>query len=164
MLNAGKAKIQGIEVDITALIFEGMTLTGGYGYLDPKYKSVIDFKGNDVTTQFHFPNAPKNSFSLAADYASPETPIGKFAVNVNYAWQGRYFSVGNNARYTVRPNGLLGARIGLSDIPGVDGFKLALWGRNLTNEVYYRAHFPAGGPSAIFGEPRSYGLDASIEF
>lgn len=164
VFNAGKAKIQGVEVDVTARLFDGMTLSGSYGHIDPKYKKVINFAGNDVTSQFRFPNAPKNSFTLAADYASPETPIGKFDVNATYAWQDHYYAIGNDARYIVRSNGLLGARVGLSDIPGLDRVKFAIWGRNLTNESYYAAYFPAGVTSAIFGEPRTYGLDVSVEF
>ncbi|WP_176590266.1 TonB-dependent receptor [Sphingobium sp. EM0848] len=164
VLNAGKARIQGLEADISARVFRGMTLSASYGYVDPKYKKVVDFNGNDVTSAFHFTNAPKNSFTLAADYASPLTPIGKFDANVNYAWQDRYFAIANDPRYIVRSNGLLGARLGLSEIPGLKDVKLAVWGRNLTNRSYYAASFPAGVPSAIFGEPRTYGLDVSVKF
>lgn len=164
VLNAGKARIQGVEVDLSARVLTGLTLSASYGYVDPKYKKVVDFNGNDVTNAFRFTYAPKNSFALAADYASPDTPIGKFDANVNYAWQDRYFAIANDPRYIVRPNGLLGARLGLSEIPGLDGVKLAVWGRNLTNETYYTSHFPAGVAGAIFGEPRTYGLDVSLEF
>ncbi|WP_313809158.1 TonB-dependent receptor [Sphingobium sp.] len=164
VLNAGKAKIPGVEVDLSARVFEGMTLSASYGYVDPKYKKVIDFNGNDVTSGFHFTNAPKNSFTLGADYASPETPIGKFDVNVNYAWQDHFIAIANDPRYVVKSNGLLGARIGLSDIPGLDDFKIGIWGRNLTNENYYATYFPAGVPSAIFGAPRTYGVDVSVKF
>ncbi|ANI79280.1 TonB-dependent receptor [Sphingobium sp. EP60837] len=164
VLNAGKAKITGLEVDLSARIFKGMTFSASYGRVNPKYKKVIDFTGNDVTSGFHFTNAPKNSFTVAADYSSPETGIGKFDVNVNYAWQDRYTAIANDPRYIVGSNGLLGARISLSKIPGLDGVKIAAWGRNLTNENYYATSFPAGVPSAIFGAPRTYGLDLTVEF
>ncbi len=71
VINAGRAVTQGFEADLTALLFEGMTVSGSYGYADPKFKKVVDLGGNDVTDLFRFTFAPKNSFTLSADYKSP---------------------------------------------------------------------------------------------
>lgn len=164
VLNAGKARITGVEADLSARVFRGMTLSASYGHLDTKYLKIVDFDGNDVTGGYHFTNAPKNSFTAAADYSSPETSIGKFDINVNYAWQDRYFAIANDPRYLVAPNGLLGARVSLSKIPGLGWLKVAVWGRNLTDRSYFASYFPAGVPGAIMGAPRTYGLDLSVQF
>lgn len=59
--------------------------------------------------------------------------------------------------------GLLNARMSLGDIPGLPEVRAALWGRNLTDKNYYLMLFDIGRPGAIFGEPRTYGIDLSVE-
>ncbi|OCC23636.1 hypothetical protein MB02_10735 [Croceicoccus estronivorus] len=165
VINAGKAVTQGFEADLTALLFDGMTISGSYGYVDPKFKKVVDLGGNDVTDLFKFTFAPKNSFTLSADYKSPVTPLGVVEMNVNYAWQDKYFALANNPEVVTRANGLLNGRFGLSDLAGVEGLRVALWGRNITNAKYYLTHFAVGDvPVAQLGEPRSWGVDLSMEF
>lgn len=165
IINAGSAVTQGIEADLTALLFDGMTVSGSYGYTAPKYKKVVDLGGNDVTSRFNFQHAPKNSFTLSADYKSPETPVGIVEANVNYAWQDKYFGVASDPRIITHAYGLLGARLGLSNVAGIEGLRVAVWGRNLTNANYYRNHFPVGDVAmAMFGEPRSTGVDLSMKF
>lgn len=165
VINAGKARTQGFEADLTALVFDGMTLGGSYGYVDPKYKKVVDLGGNDVTSLFDFQFAPKNSFTVSADYKSPETPVGIVEVNLNYAWQDKYFGLTSNSAVVTQSAGQLNGRIGLSDLAGIEGLRVAVWGRNLTNTNYYANHFALGPVGvAIFGEPRSMGVDMSIKF
>lgn len=121
IINAGKAVTQGVEVDVTSLVFAGMTLNASYGYTDPKYKKVVDLGGNDITSNFHFQHAPKHSYTLSADYKSPETPVGIVEANVNYAWQDKYFGVASDPRIITLSHGLLGARLGLSNVAGIEG-------------------------------------------
>ena len=60
--------------------------------------------------------------------------------------------------------GLLNARLTLAEIPGVEGVRVGLWGRNLTDTEYYIMQFNIGRPGALFGEPRTYGVDLTVEF
>ncbi len=61
--------------------------------------------------------------------------------------------------------GLLDARVSLADIPVASGkLRVSLWGRNLTDENYYTFHFIYVVPTAMFGTPRSYGADFTLEF
>lgn len=165
IINAGRAVTKGIEADLTVLVVEGLTVNGSYGYTDPKYKKVVDLGGNDVTSNFHFQHAPKHSFTLGADYRSPETPIGIVEANLGYAWQDKYQGVASDPTIITHSYGLLSGRIGLTDIGGKEGLRIALWGRNLTNTTYYLNHFSiAGSALAMFGEPRSWGVDIGMKF
>lgn len=164
VINAGKAVTKGFEAELTGLIFEGFSISGSYGYVNAKYKEVRDLSGNDITAGFRFTNAPRHSFTLSADYRSPETSLGIVEANVSYAWQDKYQALANDPRYVVHSNGLLNGRLGIADAFGQKGLGLAVWARNLTNENYYLSHFPGGVPSAIFGEPRSYGVDLKFDF
>lgn len=164
VINAGKAVTKGIELDVAALLFKGFTVRGGYGYTDAKYKKVIDLGGNNVTSSFFFVHAPKNSFSLGADYTSPQTPVGTFDASISYDWQDKFIALVTGPTYIIRSNGLLGATVGLSDVGGVEGLRIAVWGRNLTDESYYVRHFSSGFVNAVFGEPRTYGVDVTVKF
>lgn len=165
VINAGKAEIKGIEIDVTAMLLEGFIVSGSYGYVDPEFKKVVDLGGNDITPGFHFPHAPKNSFTLGADYKSPQTPVGIVDVSLGYGWQDKFFGVTTGGNIIADSYGLLNGRIGLSDVAGIEGLKIAVWGRNLTDETYYATHFAFGDVAvAMFGEPRTYGVDLSMRF
>ncbi|ARS27039.1 TonB-dependent receptor [Sphingomonas sp. KC8] len=165
VLNAGKARTQGFEADITALLFDGMTLGASYGYVDPKFKEVIDLTGTDIASTFRFTHAPKNSFTLNADYKSQPTDAGIIEANLNYAWQDKYFGLTTDPRVVTHSYGLLNGRLGLSDAGGIEGLRIAIWGRNLTNTNYYANFFALGDVgAAMMGEPRSMGVDVSMKF
>lgn len=166
VVNAGKATVQGVEVDVTALLVEGLTVNGSFGYTDPEFKKVVDLGGNDITSSFEFPHAPKSSFTLGADYKSPGTRIGTVEANLNYEWQGKYFGVTTYSPPLIAQSyGLLNGRVALADFAGVKGLQIAAWGRNLTDSTYYLNHFAFVDVGvAMFGEPRSYGVDVSMKF
>ena len=165
VINAGKAVVKGVELDVTALVFDGVTVSLSYGHVDPEFKKVVDLGGNDITSGFDFPHAPRNSYNLNVDYRSQETMLGVVEANLNYGWQDKYFGVANSPALVADSYGLLNGRLGLADFIGVEGLQLAVWGRNLSDRAYYLNHFSFGDiPVAMFGEPRTYGLDVTMKF
>ncbi len=168
VLNAGEAKIQGAELDLTALLGDALTLNFSYGYLDAKYESIRDAQGNDVTDNFRFVNTPQHSANIGIDYVFRAVDFAETQLNVNYSWQDEKYSasdVSTQGRYIVQDYGIWNARLSMNDIRVLGGgVDAALWVRNLSDEEYYIAHFNALHPSAVFGEPRSYGVDLSYRF
>ncbi len=166
VLNAGRANVKGIEADLTVVPVKGLRLTANYGYLDAKYSKIINAAGQDVADEFRFANAPKHSYALDATYTSPDLGFGAIEANVNYNWQSKQYSSSNlsSGVYMIGSYGLLNARLSLVDIPVAEGMRVGVFGRNLLNKDYYIAHFNAGVPGAVFGEPRTYGLDVIFEF
>lgn len=166
VLNAGKASIDGVELDITALLTERLTATLNYGYLNGRYEEIRTAAG-DVASQFEFVNSPQHSYSASLEYAFPSTPVGELTARLDYSWQDEKFSSASvsSTRYLIDDYGLLNARLTLSEIPvGAGDLRVALWGKNLENETYYLDHFNAGLPAAVFGDPRSYGIDVIYEY
>ncbi|OCC23287.1 TonB-dependent receptor [Croceicoccus estronivorus] len=163
--NAGGARIKGIEADVTARPIRSMLLGLNYAYLDAKYTRILDGVGNDVTNRYQFQNAPKHSFSANLTQSFPETPIGRPEIYVNYSWQSKRFANTGDAALVFKSLDLLDARISLTDIPlGGGRWTLAAFGKNLLDEDYYVHHFRAVLPGAIFGEPRTYGLQLTFEY
>lgn len=165
VFNAGKARIQGLEIDLTAKPSANITVSANYAYLDAKYQKILDQAGNNITDRYSFVEAPKHTLTTSAEYAFPEMSIGQLTANIDYFMQSKKASATGDARYIVGDYGLLNARLTLSDIPvGFGNWRVSAFAKNLTDTNYYVAHFTSGMPSAIFGEPRTYGLELSFEF
>ena len=168
ILNAGEATIQGLELEVTALVVDGLTASFNYGYLNARYDEINDAFGRDVTNDYEFVNAPQHSYTLDLNWDVTTTPYGVVVANLNYTWQDDKFITATrvNGDYTIDDYGLLNARIALEDIPGPNNgvFKVALWGRNLEDKEYSFLNAPGFGTYRAWGEPRSYGVDLSYEF
>ena len=164
VVNAGEATIQGFELDMTALLFGGLTVGFSYGYTDADYDKVLSPIGLDETDEFRFIHIPKHSINTDLTYDFPVTPIGYVTASINYSWQDRKYSDTAKQVIAVRNGiddyGLLNARLALKTVPIVVGeLEIAVWGKNLEDKTYYLSHFNAGGSAAVYGSPRSVGAD-----
>ena len=165
VFNAGKARIQGFELDLIAKPIDALTLTVNYAYLDAKFQQILDQAGNDISTRYTFVEAPKHTLTTSLEYRFPDTPIGILTANIDYFLKSKVSTSTAEPRYVIGDYGLLNARLTLSDIPvGFGNWRLSAFGKNLTDEEYYIAHFNGGLPSAIFGDPRTYGLELTFEY
>jgi iron complex outermembrane receptor protein len=171
VLNAGKATISGAEVELSGRLTEGLTAALNYAYLDASFDKVRDANGTDVTSQFQFPEAPHNSYSVNLQYEFPATPIGVFTAMADYSWQSEKFSASNakpanGSLFIIDDYALLNARLNLSEIPvGTGSLRASLWGRNLEDKHYYTSLFDLRvAQGAFYGEPRSYGIDLVYQY
>ena len=165
VFNAGKARIQGFELDLIAKPIDTLTLSVNYAYLDAKFQQILDQAGNDITSRYTFVEAPKHTLTTSLEYRFPDTPIGVLTANIDYFLKSKVSTSTADRRYVIGDYGLLNARLTLSDIPvGFGSWRLSAFGKNLTDKEYYIAHFNGGLPSAIFGDPRTYGLEVTFEY
>ncbi len=175
VFNAGKSEIEGFEVDLTAVLNEGLTLTLGYGYTDAEFVEVIDNNPGsatfqqDVSAGYIMPYAPKSTYNIVLEYQFADFGIGVLRGTLDYNWRDERYGTASNADmegFFLDDYGLLGARLNWSEINvGGTMMTVAAWGKNLTNEEYLvhdisQAYFHSG----YFGELISYGLDVTIEF
>lgn len=165
-LNAGKATIKGVELDITARPVEGLTLNLSYAYLDAKYDEITDpTTGANIADRFTYVEAPHNTANFNMEYQFPSTPIGTFVAYLGYSYQDKKKTSTNSPIYVIGSYGLLDARLSLMDIPlGKGDWQVSLFGKNLTDKEYYVAHYQGVFPAAVFGDPRTYGLEVNFEY
>jgi outer membrane receptor protein involved in Fe transport len=108
------------------------------------------------------------TYALAADYRDT---IGAARINyhVGYSWRSNYEGTLDNAPGTrIEAFGILDASVSYEQ----GGWSLALFGRNLTNEVAYSHTFSVvpnklGGSAWKFATPRTprnYGLQLTYQF
>lgn len=167
VLNAGAADIQGVELEMTALLTDQLTVNLNYGYLDPEYKEIIGADGVNRADEVSPINAPEHSATLDLAWHFPATRWGTVTANLGYTWQDDMVTSSSNPAYVIESYGLLNGRVTLGELPmgGLPGdLRVSAWGKNLTDETYYLSLFNVLVPAALYGEPRSYGVDLTWEF
>lgn len=164
----GDAEIWGAELEVLAQLSEHWQLGLGYGYLDTKFTKFDDRQGNDVRDRIGFTYAPD---STANGHVAYERPLNLGVLRARLDWTYR-----DDMQFlapTPEPNSsdafsLWNARISLTEIdgPGDTTMRVALWGKNLTDEGYWTSGVWISPVFAfnLWGEPRTYGADFEILF
>ena len=75
--NAGKARINGAELEATAKLTDAFSLSGMFGYIDAKYTKFIGAGNVDLTSVRKFQNTPKRTASLRGTYDWPVAVLGR---------------------------------------------------------------------------------------
>ncbi len=178
-VNAGKAEYKGVELEMQALLAPGLTVAGALGYTDRKYGEflILDPATNlivDVKDTARFPLSAALTWNASIQYAAPKFDFGQLTGRVEYNYRGKtYFHPTRtgtplNDEIAGAPRGLLDARLTLSEINlgGLDA-SFSLWGKNLTDKEY-RVHGidfgSLGFAGNVYGEPRSFGADLTLDF
>lgn len=165
--NAGRSHLMGAELEANSRPFrnalggwlKGFEPFASLGYLDTQFDEFTnngdDYRGNQ------FPFAPKLTGTLGAHYRR-----GGFFAFAAATHNGRYFGQASNVESSRVPaKTLLNARLGYQ----VNGVRVAVYGRNLTDDLNLQDRFLAG-PAANqrvakrYGEPRLFGVAAEVQF
>lgn len=167
VLNVGQAEVNGLEVDVTYAATSSIVASFNYSYLDAEITSVKDREsGEEVAEQFVFSSAPEHSYTATLEWVMHQGEFGVVDAMLSYNYMD-----GRNGgplaekvpNVKLEPFGLLNARIGISELQVLSGAAtLALWAKNLLDEEYTINafdHLPQAQKAAIWGDPRTYGLD-----
>lgn len=167
--NAGKARVNGIEVELASKPADFLYLFANYSYLDAKYQTLIvedqDFSGNRINF------TPKHSFTAGINLNFRTDDGGKFLMRSDISHRSKvYFSPDNPARGASKYDALINASLSYTVPNG--RWEFVLWGQNLTNERYRltaidrsifvlpEADFLNGGQvfSSPYNDPATYGI------
>jgi len=125
-----------------------------------------------------FPYAPKTSVNLAFDWDAVDIGEGKIKVHGDTAYTGRfYYDTFKNYSRGVLPNLASGRYTqGEGDywvfngrISCVtDSYTLSVWGKNLSDKLYFPAGYPnegiTGAGYLVRALPRTFGVEATLRF
>lgn len=163
IFNASEATMEGLELELSALLYEGLTVGLHYSALDATYDNFVivggeDFTGNDLQT------APDSTFSALMDYQT-ELGSGLLTAGMGYTWQSDYYTGASNSRdFLINEYRLLDARVGYSwPINGGNLWRLNFWVRNFGDEEFVRIRGVQGAIGEYFGPPRTYGISLSYD-
>lgn len=190
IVNAGKSRIYGAEVESTLMPAKGLTFQVSYTYLnatirkidpvstaDPNYEASIGniAKGSPLVL------SPKNKLSIAGNYVLPlERSIGQVSLGLNYIYTDKQTTsyvyqnpavlaaLGGKNYGVLSSRNLLNGNISWDQIAGT-ALDLTIFATNLTGEKYYQfvpglGSLQTGLEFATVGEPRMYGLRLRYSF
>ncbi len=180
--NAASAKVKGVELEVVVKPASALQISGSVSYLDAKYDKfpaaaipgafapyvpnqncvagvcTINVSGNQLS------DAPKWTGLFAIDY-SPR--IGAYKATAHLDGQvtsSRYFDLSNIPLSRQPSYGLLNASLGFGP-DKARSWTLELFARNLTDKKYYQTISGNGlAPGAIVGDPRTYGVRATVSW
>lgn len=172
-LNAGKAKIDGAELEAVALLTERLRANLSLAWLHYDFEK-FDLGPiiGDVSDRARLNNAPRNSANLSLDYDFPAFSFGDLSLHLNYNYQDKADAIAIKASGAA-PNsglsarGLLDARMSLANIALGERtqVQVALWGMNLTDKEYYDNVVDFGGfRGGTMGWPRTFGANVAVTF
>lgn len=176
IINAGKARVQGFDVDFTIVPVRGLTLAGFVTYNDEKY---LETGTPDVLARANafpsdpddvaFPYAPTLTMGGSISYETEIQDAGTLALNFDvYRASRTYFSPFKTDETLSQPAyTVANARVDLRDIGG-SPLSLGLYARNLFNTKYAtggaNTATSAGYNSVFYAEPRMYGIQGRLKF
>ena len=158
--NAAEAEMNGFELEVVALPAPGLTLSGSFASLDSEITKVNP--NSTVVLGTTLPRAPDSTWNLSAEYEF-KFMNGDLSLRADYRHTGdHYFDLNEQQAGLESGYGLLGARIAYA----AESWEIALWGKNLGDEVY-RSHVQSiragrAGVSQI-GAPRTWGLTLTLQ-
>ena len=180
ILNAGKSRISGVEVETALNLFEGFVLSASYTYLDTRIQEVTTPQTpaaspyvvvSPIAVGDQLPLSPKNKVSTTGTYTLPLSErIGKVAVSATFTHTGseitNYVDATSplpqiNSLGTLPSLNLLNANLSWNSIMG-SRLSLGAFASNLTNKTYYTyvpgLYNTVNFETAELGQPRLYGV------
>jgi iron complex outermembrane receptor protein len=180
VINAGKSRIKGFELDSSFRLFEGLKLDAGYTYLDTKVISVetptlapdSPFASITPSSAPGDPLAlsPKHRLTTSLHYTLPlDESMGEITFGGSYTYTSKQVaSLATPARFGIlSPTNLFTADISWADIMS-SGIDLSAFATNLTDERYFvgvgNTWTSGGFENQLVGQPRMYGLRLRYNF
>ncbi len=168
--NAGVVEIYGLELELLANLTDNLELGFDYGYTDAEYAKYNNTDGTDLS-HYNFPYTPENTAHLSLSYFFPGVEIGQLSARVDWTYQDDIkFLAPAPELNSQDAYSLLAARVTLSEIAGpADSImRVSLWGKNLLDEDYrnfgVNIYNSFGFNVNSYGDPRTFGVDFSVEF
>jgi len=175
IVNAGKSKIQGIEIETMVSPLQGLRFTGGYTYLDTKLKSYTppNFPGflpPAATSRVGGALAlsPNHKLSVSGSYTLPlDESIGQITFGATYTYTAKMIASADSPFGTLPSTNLVNLNASWTGVAGTP-IDIAAFVTNLTKEKYPvyigGTYYSAGIETLLLGQPRMYGLRVRYSF
>jgi iron complex outermembrane recepter protein len=178
IINAGKSRVYGAELEGSLRPFTGFQVGASYTYLRTTLLqltpvmlapggayTIVSFP---TTAGSSLPQAPMNKLSGDASYTVPlPENLGEMELGATYVYTSKQF-VSQLTPYGTLPSySLLDMNLNWNDI-GNSPVDAQIFVTNLANKLYYtnvtQFYYLAGFESRALGEPRMYGLRVRVRF
>ncbi|WP_346838018.1 TonB-dependent receptor [Microbulbifer sp. SAOS-129_SWC] len=163
VLNAGKSRIQGLELETSFAMTDNLSAIATLGLIDAKFVEFINGDGTDIADQLSMQNTPDTTAMVQLNWSTPVAG-GELVVvpTVSYRADTQIFET---------PGILDQDAYTLVDLTATyyspDGkWNLGLQGKNLSDTEYRVAGYDFGAPfqTGFYGNPRTIALTGSYNF
>jgi iron complex outermembrane receptor protein len=170
--NVPEAEVQGVDLEATWRALDGLTLTGGVGLLDTRLGAFIgpadadgDGQGDPVPAGNELPNSPELTWLAKVRYEAPLLGMTA-AMQADAHYSDATFKEATNDPF-IQSDAYTVVNARVSVLPGERTWEFALWGRNLTDELYVSqgldlASFGLGNRN--YNAPRTFGAELIWNF
>ena len=175
--NAGKARVNGVDAEITFAPMRALSITASAAYLDAIYTSFPNatctiprvitatvLGGNNTVacdnSGHRMINTPKVSYNLRASYVV-ETGVGSLTLAASDAYKSRYYFDASN-RLSHDPFHIVNTSLTWSSRDRK--FDVQLWARNLTDSYYMVMATETSNDVYAAGAPRTFGVTFGMHF
>ncbi|MCG8443959.1 MAG: TonB-dependent receptor, partial [Caulobacterales bacterium] len=163
LINAGAAEVYGAELELAARPTERIDLTAAFGYANSEIVE-IDQEIADATGIVEgnaLQRTPEWTAAVSGQYTHPAN-WGEAFARFDYSWQDDIFHTADNLGLE-EAYGLLDLRAGVNLS---NGLEVALYGVNVTDEVYYNSIFINGSGAGVGypARPAEYGASLRKRF
>jgi iron complex outermembrane receptor protein len=159
--NAGTARINGAELEVSAVVVHGLKVNGSFAYLDAKYTELKPGV-TGITLDSELPKTPKWKASLSPEYISPLSR-GELRTALQYTYTSSLYNDTENTPLLKRPNSeMLNGSISYA---ANSGWTLTAGGTNLTDErvlIGGAAQPAVVGTFGTYSEPREWYLQFRV--
>ena len=186
ILNLGKSRIYGAELEASVNPFTGFTMDASYAYLSTKVSDVKGFNATDPNFQISSPTqegdelilSPKHKLALTGTYVLPlNQSIGEVSLSATYVYTSKqlanynFHALPGDATATdlsyLDSRDLLNVNLNWNSIAGAP-VDVGLFATNVTDEEYYSFMPGIYGylafQTASIGAPRMYGARVRYRF
>jgi iron complex outermembrane recepter protein len=164
LVNLGKSKIDGGEIEITARPVRTFMARLGLGFLNSKVQEGRLASG-DISGQ-KLPNAPSVSGNVSADWDAWTGSVVGVRLHADASHSAKqYLALPQEEAISQKAYSLVNARLTLHG--AADNWDIGLWGNNLGNTFYLTNAVDLQGLGYDYrhrGVPRTYGVDATYRF
>lgn len=160
IVNAGKAKVDGSELELVWKVAPWLDLSGSYSHLDGIYErfavGTVNNSGNPLS------NAPRNQYSAAANLSVPVS-FGYVVGAASYSRKDSYNTgAANDPNLQLPGFGLANLSMGVESPDR--SLRLVAWVKNANDTLYYLTRSTQVVRARYAGEPRTFGLTLTARF
>jgi iron complex outermembrane receptor protein len=164
LINIDESEVTGMELELTALPTDNLTLRAGLGVLDSEVKSGslsgINLSGNELLL------APGVNFNMSANWTVLTTGSGSLSLLADTSYMGdHYFEIFNIDRLEQEAYWLWNGRVQFDSAS--ENWAVAVWGKNLADEEYRTSVIDLatfGFDYSHIGAPRTFGAEFTYRF
>jgi len=176
--NAGKARVRGVETELTVNPAKGLSLGANYSFQKGRVTNIP--ASTEIPNGINTAQTPKHSLNLTALYEADLANGGIVTLSADWQYKSKYqLELNPDPAFTSKTPGLLNGSISYTT-PN-EKWQFTVWGKNLTDKdvviygndfrffSYSTAEFffdPDVATSKIvrYAEPRTYGVSAKVSF